>query len=95
MVRLAGAELGAETDCDSFLRLAHLFFCAAAILRRDAAETLRVGWFVFGETPILFKDSIQKLLGSTSPLPSALGDASLEALGAHSLNSTSLPPGVF
>ena len=49
MVRFAGAELVAfaipSAGCDSFRAFAHLAFFARAILRREAAEMIRVGWF--------------------------------------------------
>jgi len=33
------------TGCDPFLALAHRARCARAILRREAADMIRVGWF--------------------------------------------------
>ena len=49
-MRFAGAEpvvlVVATIGCDPFLALAHLALCARAILRRDAADMIRVGWFV-------------------------------------------------
>jgi hypothetical protein len=35
----------ATAGCDTFLALAHLARCACAILRREAADIIRVGWF--------------------------------------------------
>src|SRR5579864_5476273 len=47
MVCFTGAELIvfaiATIGCDSFLALAHLALCACAILRREAADIIRVG----------------------------------------------------
>jgi hypothetical protein len=60
MVRLAGAE--PATGCDAFRMPAHLAFCASAILRREAADTVWVFWVDFWETPIPFKDSIPKII---------------------------------
>jgi hypothetical protein len=44
MVRLAGAEpdVFTATGCAPFAALAHRAFCAAAIFRREAVETIRV-----------------------------------------------------
>ena len=36
----------APTGSDPFFALAHLAFCARAILPREAADMIRVGWFV-------------------------------------------------
>jgi hypothetical protein len=35
-----------SAGCDSLRALAHLARCACAILRREAADIIRVGWFV-------------------------------------------------
>ena len=43
---------------DSFRTLAHLALCARAILRREAADIIRVGWFAFPNVPEPFSDSI-------------------------------------
>jgi hypothetical protein len=62
MVRFAGAELGAETDCDAFRMPAHLAFCANAIFRREAADTLRVFWVVSTVVRVPFKNSIPEII---------------------------------
>jgi hypothetical protein len=46
MVRFTGAE-AAAAGCDLFRIFAHLAFCASAICRREAADTIRFGWFVW------------------------------------------------
>jgi hypothetical protein len=64
MVRFAGAEavvFAAATGCDSFRALAHLALCACAILRREAADIIRVGWFAFPNDPKPFNDSITEI----------------------------------
>jgi hypothetical protein len=65
MVCFTGAEpvvfAIATTGCDSFLALAHLALWACAILRRDAADIIRVGWFVFWNVPEAFNDSITEI----------------------------------
>ena len=47
-VRFTGAEAAVFAEpadgCGPFLSAAHLLFCAAAILRREAAEIIRFGW---------------------------------------------------
>lgn len=46
MVRFTEESVGfavAAAGCDSFRAFAHLAFCACAIFRREAAETIRVG----------------------------------------------------
>jgi hypothetical protein len=67
-VRFAGEE---PVDCvtnamgrDFVLRLAHRAFCASAILRRDAADTIRFGWIVPLGAAIPFKDSIPEIISS-------------------------------
>ena len=66
MVRLAGAELVVFADptagCDCFRTLAHRAFCASAILRREAAETVRIGWLGLCNTAVPFKDSIPEMI---------------------------------
>jgi hypothetical protein len=47
--------------CDSFRTFAHLAFCARAILRREAADIIRVGWFAFANVPEPFNDSITEI----------------------------------
>jgi len=68
MVCFTGAEsvgvaVGAA-GCDSFRALAHLAFCACAIFRRDAADMIRVGWFVFAAATEPFNDSITEIAWS-------------------------------
>lgn len=68
MVCFAGAEGFAFTipvDRDSFLALAHRARCACAILRREAAEIIRVGadvtpvgWLVVPDALVPFNDSM-------------------------------------
>ena len=54
----------ATTGCDPFLALAHLALCARAILRREAADMIRVGWFACPNVPEPFSDSITKIAWS-------------------------------
>ena len=64
MVRLTGAELIVFVNapsCDPFPALAHLFFCAAAIFLREAAEITLVGWFPFRTSPAPLSDSITEI----------------------------------
>jgi hypothetical protein len=64
MVRFTGAEavgFATATGSDPFLALAHLARCASAILRRDAADMVRVGWFVCPNVPEPFIDSITEI----------------------------------
>jgi hypothetical protein len=65
MVRFTGAEaVGfaiATTGCDPFLALAHRARCARAILRREVADMIRVGWFVCPNVPEPFNDSITEI----------------------------------
>lgn len=68
MMRFAGAELvalDAAIGGDSFRIFAHLACCARAILRREAADTFRlgadvipVGWFAWRVVPVPLSDSI-------------------------------------
>jgi len=50
MVCFTGSEPAvfaiATTGRDASLALAHLARCACAIFRREAADIIRVGWFV-------------------------------------------------
>jgi hypothetical protein len=64
MVRFTGAEpvvFAIAIGCDSFRALAHLAFCARAILRREAADIIRVGWFACRIVAELFNDSITEI----------------------------------
>ena len=64
MVRFTGAGavgFAIATGCDPFLVLAHLARCASAILRRDAADMIRVGWFAGPNVPEPFNDSITEI----------------------------------
>jgi hypothetical protein len=65
MVRFTGAEpVGfaiATTGCDSVRAFCHLALCARAILRRDAADMIRVGWFVFWGVAEPFNDSMTEI----------------------------------
>jgi len=65
MVRFAGAEtvvFPTSIGCDCFRMPAHRAFCASAILRRDAADTVRFGPLVLlGAAPTPFKDSIPEI----------------------------------
>jgi hypothetical protein len=54
MVRFTGAGavvFASAVGCDSFLALAHLARCACAILRREAFDIIRVGWFAVLNLP--------------------------------------------
>jgi len=71
MVRLAGiapvAFATAAAGRDPFRTFAHRAFCASAILRRDAAEIIRIVWVVLLDTaePLAddpFKDSIPEMI---------------------------------
>jgi hypothetical protein len=68
MVRLAGVApvlfATAAAGCDCFRTLAHRAFCASAMLRREAAEIIRIGWVDLRGTPIPFKDSIPEITWS-------------------------------
>jgi hypothetical protein len=65
MVRLTGAEavvFGARAaGWDPFRAFAHRAFCASAMLRREAADIIRFGWFVFRDLPKPFNDSITEI----------------------------------
>jgi hypothetical protein len=64
MMRFTGAEavgFAIATGCDPFLALAHLARCACAILRREAADMIRVGWFVCRTVREPFNDSITEI----------------------------------
>jgi hypothetical protein len=64
MVRFTGAEavgFASATGCDPFLALAHLARCASAILRRDAADMVRVGWLACLTVPVPCNDSITEI----------------------------------
>jgi hypothetical protein len=43
---------------------AHRAFCACAILRRETADTMRVGRLDLRDTPVPFKDSITEIAWS-------------------------------
>jgi hypothetical protein len=48
MERFTGAEpvvFAIAIGCDATLAFAHLARCACAILRREACDIIRVGWF--------------------------------------------------
>ena len=67
MVRFTGAEpvvFAIATGCDSFRALAHLALCACAILRREACDIIRVGWFACRTVPEPFSDSITEIAWS-------------------------------
>ena len=71
MVRLTGAELVVlvtATGSDSFRIFAHRACCARAILRREAADIVRVGadmtlvsWFDCRDIPEPFSDSMTEI----------------------------------
>jgi hypothetical protein len=62
MVRFAGAEpVTAFAGCDPFRAFAHLAFCACAIFRREAADTILVDPIAFRAAPEPFKDSITEI----------------------------------
>ena len=66
MVRLAGVASVVFADptagCDCLRTLAHRFLCASAILRREAAEIIRIGWVASPVAPVPFKDSIPEMI---------------------------------
>ena len=67
MVRRAGAELvvfPADLDRERPRTLAHRARCACAILRRETADTIRVGRFDLRDTPEPFKDSTTEIAWS-------------------------------
>jgi len=67
MVRFTGAEpvvFAVATGFDSLRAFAHLALCARAILRREAADIIRVGWFAFRVLAEPFNDSITEIAWS-------------------------------
>ena len=58
-----GLLVFAVTDigCDSILTLAHRAFCACAILRREAADMTRAGWFAARVVAEPFHDSMAEM----------------------------------
>ena len=64
-MRFTGAEpvvfAIATNGCDALLALAHLARCACAILRREACDIIRVGWFACRAVPKSFNDSIAEI----------------------------------
>ena len=62
-MRFTGTEpvVFAAAGCDPFRTLIHRAFCAAAIFRREAAEIIRLGWFVFRDVPEPLNDSIAEI----------------------------------
>jgi hypothetical protein len=62
MVRFAGAESVvfaiASIGRDPFRARAHLALCASAILRREACDITRFGWFMLPSVPEPFNDSM-------------------------------------
>jgi hypothetical protein len=88
-LRLAGAAPGfaiTATGCEFFRRPAHRAFCANAILRRDAADTVRIGWAVLLGVAVYisFKDSISEITRSNLSISACawlrLARSSLSAL---------------
>jgi hypothetical protein len=66
MERFTGAEpvvFAIAIGRDALLAFAHLARCACAILRRDAFDIFRVGWFVFPNVDP-FSDSITAIAWS-------------------------------
>jgi hypothetical protein len=65
MVRLTGTEpvvlVVTNAGCDSFRTRCHLALCARAILRREAFDIIRIGWFAFPNVPDPFSDSITEI----------------------------------
>jgi hypothetical protein len=67
MVCFTGAEpvvFDLSAGCDSLRAFAHLARCARAILRREACDIIRVGWFACGTVPEPFNDSITDIAWS-------------------------------
>src|SRR6266568_8678953 len=97
MERLAGAEPAtAFAGCDPFRAFAHLAFCARAIFRREAADIIRFGWFVFRDIPVPFNDSITVIAWSNfSRCNCARFAAPHEAAEARWLGLPLFPPSVF
>jgi hypothetical protein len=54
-------SLSPQTGYDSFRARAHLALCACAILRREAADIIRVGWFAFRVAADPFNDSMTEI----------------------------------
>ena len=64
MVRFTGAEavvFDSAIGCGVARTFAHLACCALAMLRRDVADTIRVGWLVCVIVPEPFNDSITEI----------------------------------
>jgi hypothetical protein len=54
MVRFTGAEpvvFAIAIGCDALLAFAHLARCACAVLRREACDITRIGWFFLSGHP--------------------------------------------
>jgi hypothetical protein len=98
MVCFTGAEPVvfdiATTGCDSFFALAHRALCARAILRREAFDIIRAGWFAFRNAPAPFNDSITERLGLCSLHVPVLACAQHEAAEAHCLGFPLFPLGI-
>lgn len=92
MVRFTGAELVFVAGCDPLRCLAHRAFWACAILRREAADTIRVARVPFRDTP----GTVERLdygncFVPASQLPPALGYALGEAAAGHSVDFPFFP----
>ena len=64
LTNLKGAEavvFASVIGCDFSRTFCHLAFCACAILRREAADITRVGWFACGTVLDPFNDSITEI----------------------------------
>jgi hypothetical protein len=64
MVRFEGADavvFASAIGSDFSRALAHLAFCARAILRREAADIIRAGWFAFRVAAKPFNDSMTEI----------------------------------
>jgi hypothetical protein len=64
MVRFTGSDavvFASAMGCDFSRTFCHLAFCARAILRRDAADITRVGWFAFWGAAEPFNDSMTEI----------------------------------
>lgn len=64
MVRFVGTDaavFASAIGCDFSRTFAHLALCARAILRREAADIIRVGWFVCRTGTEAFNDSITEI----------------------------------
>jgi hypothetical protein len=67
MVRFAGTDavvFASAIGCDFFRAFAHLARCACAILRREAADIIRVGCFAVPNVPEPFNASITEIAWS-------------------------------